>query len=165
MARKHNSTGRSKRQLSPFVALERYMLNSMAWRSLTLAARSAYIELSNLYDGGNNGTIALSARTLAERLPISRVTATRALAELADRGFIEAVRHGGFNIKSGVRRSTEWRLTAHRCDVTGDKPARTFMRWQDGKIHFAASPQSHSGFTTGPLSEPAQQNCRKVALS
>ena len=111
MARKHNNTGRSRRQLSPFVALERYLLNSPAWRSLSPPARCTFIELGNLYDGSNNGRIALSARTLAERLPISRATATRALNDLADRGFIEPVRIGGFNIKSGARRSTEWRLS------------------------------------------------------
>ena len=165
MARKHDATGRSRRQLSPFVALERYLLNSPAWKSLSLPARCAFIELGYLFDGSNNGRIALSARTLAERLSISRATATRALANLAGRGFIEAVRAGGFNIKSGVRRSTEWRLTSYRCDVTGAAPARVFMRWQDGKIHFTASPESHTGFTREPPNADAQQNCRKVALS
>lgn len=165
MARKHNSTGRSRRQSSPFVPLERYMLRSPAWKSLSPPARCAFIELGNLYDGSNNGKVALSARTLASLLSVSRATATRALAELSSRGFIEAVREGGFNIKTGVRRSTEWRLTTYRCDVTGDRPSKTFMRWQDGKIHFTASPESHYGFTTEPLDQAAQHYCRKVALS
>ena len=101
MARSHNATGRSRRQLSSFVALERYMLRSPAWKSLSLPARCAFIELGNLYNGLNNGRIALSARSLANLLPISRVTASRALSELANRGFIEAVRKGGFNMKTG----------------------------------------------------------------
>ncbi len=165
MAAKHNHTGRSKQKLSSFVALERFMLNSIAWRSLKLPARCAFIELGNLYDGRNNGRIAISARTLAERLPISRATATRALEELAEKGFIEAVRQGGFNMKSGVRRATEWRLTCYRCDVTGERPNRNFMRWQAGKFHLAASPESHTGFTREPLRLGAQQNCRNVALT
>jgi len=150
MAHKHNKTGRSRRQLSPFVALERYMLNSPAWISLPPPARCAFIELGNLYDGGNNGRIALSARTLADRLAVSRATANRALTNLADRGFIEPVREGGFNIKTGMRRSTEWRLTNQRCDVTGNRPAKTFMQWQGGKIHFTASPESRNGLTREP---------------
>jgi hypothetical protein len=165
MARKHDLTGRSRRQLSSFVALERYMLNSPAWKSLSCPARSAFVELGNLYDGSNNGKIALSARMLAERVTISRATATRTLTELEHKGFIEAVRSGGFNVKSGAKRATEWRLTCHRCDVTGDKPAKTFMRWQAGKIHFAASSQSHSGFTKEPPQDFAQQYCRDVATT
>ncbi len=156
MARTHNYTGRSRRKLSPFVALERYMLKSPAWQSLSPVARSAFIELGMVYDGGNNGRIAMSARTLAERLPISRATATRALAELTEKGFLDPVRLGGFNIKSGAKRATEWRMTCHRCDVSGDKPARTFMRWEAGRIHFTASPESHCGFTREPLRGAAQ---------
>ena len=156
MARKHDSTGRSKRQLSSFVALERYLLDSAAWKSLSCVARAAFIEIGNLYSGANNGRIALSARTLAERINVSRATATRAFTELGDKGFIEAVRPGGFNIKTGAKRATEWRLTCYRCDVTGEKSARTFMRWQDGKIHFAASSESHPGLTREPPKGCAQ---------
>ena len=156
MARTHNQTGRARRQLSSFIALERYMLKSPAWQSLTLPAKCAFIELGMLYDGTNNGRLAMSARTLAERLSISRATATRALAELTSKGFLDVVRQGGFNIKSGVKRATEWRMTCHRCDVTGEKPARTFMRWQASRIHFTASPESHSGFTREPLRDAAQ---------
>lgn len=139
MASKHNSKGRSRRQLTSFVALERYMLRSPAWKSLSPPAKCAFIELGNLYDGTNNGRIALSARSLADLLSLSRATATRALQDLAERGFIEAVRPGGFNVKSGTRRSTEWRLTTYRCDVTGERACKTFMRWQNGKLHFTAS--------------------------
>jgi hypothetical protein len=150
MKRKHNSTGRSRGQLSSFVALERYMLHSPAWKSLSPPARCAFLELCNLYNGSNNGRIALSARTLSELLSVSRATAGRVFKDLESRGFIEAVRQGGFNIKTGVRRSTEWRLTIQRCDVTCEKATKAFMRWQDGKIHFTASPQSHNDLTTEP---------------
>jgi biotin operon repressor len=165
MARKHDSTGRSRRKLSPFIAIERYLLNSPAWTTLSLPGRCAIVELLKVYDGSNNGRLAMSARMLAPKLTISRATATRTLQDLQERGFIEAVREGGFNMKSGERRATEWRLTLHRCDVTGAPPAKTFMRWQAGKIHFAASPESHSGFTREPPKAAAQQNCRLVATS
>jgi hypothetical protein len=150
MKRKHNSTGRSRGQLSSFVALERYMLHSPAWKSLSPPARCAFLELCNLYNGSNNGRIALSARTLSELLSVSRATAGRAFKDLTNRGFIEAVRQGGFNVKTGTRRSTEWRLTTQHCDVTGEKASKTFMRWQGGKIHFTASLKSRTGITTEP---------------
>jgi DNA-binding HxlR family transcriptional regulator len=165
MASKHDKTGRSRRKLSSFIALEHYLLDCPAWRTLSLAGRSALIEIARHYRPGVNGRLAMSARGLADALPISRQTGTRALKELADRGFIEQVKAGGFNVKSGEGRATEWRLTMHPCDVTGQTPSRAFMRWHAGKIHFTASPESQVGLTREPRSADAQQNCRKVALS
>jgi hypothetical protein len=52
----------------PFVQLHWYLLDSAAWKSLSTAARAAYIELARLYNGTNNGTLALSLRVLAQRL-------------------------------------------------------------------------------------------------
>lgn len=163
MARKHNATGRSRRRLTPFIALEHYLLNCPAWTSLSLAARCTFLELLRVYDGSNNGRLIMSARMLDERLPVSRATAARALKELQNRGFLEPVRPGGFNVKSGQRRASEWRVTCYRCDVTGALPAKTFMRWQTGKIHLAVSSESHSGLTREPAKTVAQQNCRLVA--
>ncbi len=151
MAQKTNKTGRSKGTFSPFIALERYIKASPAWQSLSLAARCAYWELLDIYSGSNNGRIALSARGLAERLPVSRATAARALLELTNRGFIETTRPGGFNLKTGARRASEWRLTRFRCDLTGELPTKKFMQWQDGKFHFTASPESNNGLTREPL--------------
>jgi hypothetical protein len=164
MSRKHNRTGRT-RHTARFVMLEHYLLNSPAWRSLSLAARLAFIEMARLFVPGRNGRLAMSARMLAETLPISRATAARALQDLTARGFIEAVKLGGFNMKAGEGRATEWRLTLHKCDVTGEKATRAFMRWQDGKMHFTVSPESQPGLSGGPGLDDAQQYCRKVALS
>jgi DNA-binding transcriptional MocR family regulator len=149
MTRKHNHTGRSKTS-SHFVMLEHYLLNSRAWRSLSLAARCAFIEMARQYAPGRNGRIVMSARMLAETLPISRATAARALQDLESRGFIQAVRVGGFNMKAGLRRATEWRVTLHKCDVTNETASKAFLRWQDGKFHFTVSPESHPGLTREP---------------
>ena len=148
MAIKHDKTGRSKRTLSPFIALERYIKASPAWRSLSLPARCTYLEYLDLYDGGNNGSLPMSANSLAAKLPIGRATANRAILELESRGFIEAVKRGGFNVKHGGRRATEWRLTRYQCNVTGQLGLKPFMRWQGGKFHLTVSPQSNSGLTT-----------------
>ena len=79
---KINKTGRSKKEHSFFVALELFIMQSDAWKSLGIVARLAYIEIAALYNQRNNGTLALSARQLAERHPISRATGTRAFQEL-----------------------------------------------------------------------------------
>lgn len=146
----HNQTGRSTRTLKNFIALEKYMLASPAWTSLSPNARCAFIELLSKYNGRNNGRIGLSGRSLAEHLHISRATAARALNELTDRGFIEVARKCGFNQKSGVGRATEWRVTLYVCDTTGARPSKKFMHWHAGKFHLTASSQSHHGLTREP---------------
>jgi hypothetical protein len=130
------------------------MLRTPAWQSLLPPARCALIELLNLYNGSNNGRIAMSARGLAERLHISRATAARALNDLSERGFIEVVRRGGFSCKRKL--ASEWRLTMYHCDVTSQIPSKTFTRWENGKIHFTASLRSHHGLTTEPINAPTK---------
>ena len=77
--RRVSKKGRSKGQHSFFVALELFLMKTPAWTSLSLAARAAYLEVASLYNQSNNGQLALSARQLAERLPISKATENRAL--------------------------------------------------------------------------------------
>ena len=105
-----------------------YMLESEAWRSLSLPARSAFVEIARRFNGTNNGRIGMSGRQLATLLHTSRATATRALQELAAKGFIEVVRRGAFSNK--FKLASEWRLTIHRCDVTGEIPSKAFMKWR-----------------------------------
>jgi len=126
MANRQNKTGRSRTE--PFLKLTWFMLESAAWRALTPAARATYIELAKLYNGRNNGWLALSVRDAAERCKINKDTAAKALAALQGAGFVECVIPGGFSRK--VRHATEWRLTGERCDKTGALPSKAFMRWR-----------------------------------
>jgi hypothetical protein len=57
MARKTDKKGRSGGKYSSFIALERYIKASPAWQSLSLAARCGYLELLDIYNGSNNGTL------------------------------------------------------------------------------------------------------------
>ena len=65
MPRRHNHKGRSTTER--FVSLPHWMLQSPAWRSLSPVARGVFIELAAIYNGSNNGRLALSARDAAER--------------------------------------------------------------------------------------------------
>lgn len=121
-----NRRGRSKSG-QPFVQLFHYMLKSPAWRSLTPAQRSIYIEVEALYNGSNNGRLALSARDGAERAGVNKDTACQAFGTLIDRGFVECATPGGFSRKT--RHATEWRLTRARCDATGELPTKAFLKW------------------------------------
>ena len=94
--RKTNKIGRGSNALSDFVALERYLLKSMAWRSLTPLARAAYVEIAYSYDGGNNGRIQMSTIALASRVGMGKSSAARALNELLAKGFIEVTKHSSF---------------------------------------------------------------------
>ena len=145
---KHDKTGRSKRSLSPFVPLERYLLDCPAWKSLTPVERCAYFEIARLYNGSNNGRLAMSGRRLAELLHVSKASGTRALKVLVEKGFLEIVIPSAFSIK--IKRAAEYRLAAHKCDVTGKLPSKVFTRWQPTKNKTrphekptTASPQAH----------------------
>lgn len=127
MPTRHNKKGRSKSG-GQFVRLPVFMLDSDAWRSLTPAARAVYLEVARAYNGRNNGFLGLSVRTASERCRINKDTASRALHELQDRGFIACAVPGGFSRK--VRHASEWRLTLERCDRTGEGPSKPFMRWR-----------------------------------
>ena len=98
-----------RRSNSPrFVQLFHYTVGSLAWHPLTPHARCAYIELARLYDGTNNGSLALSARSLASQMPCNKDTAAQALRE--DAGFIEITKVGYFARKGEDRRASEYRL-------------------------------------------------------
>ena len=116
--RKANKTGKGNSALSSFIAIERYLLNSPAWRDLSSNARSAYLEVAAVYDGRNNGRIIVSTQLLGERMGCNKSTAARALKVLEDHGFIYCQKKGGFVCK--VRHASEWRLLAFKCDVTDD---------------------------------------------
>lgn len=123
---KINRKGRSKSS-GHFMKLTRFMMETRAWRSLTPQERTVYLEIGILYNGINNGRLALSVRDAAARCRISKDTAGKCFQTLQERGFIECVREGSFSTK--VRHATEWRLTMHECNVSGKLGSRAFQHW------------------------------------
>jgi len=134
------------------VRLYHAMLKTAAWRSLDAIARSIYVEISARYrgPGSNNGKIPYSVREAAAALKIGKTTAARGFMDLQDRGFIVAVKQGGFNRKD--RHATEWRLTEFECDVSHDWPTRDYESWkpESAQIQNAVP----IGGLTVPLGEP-----------
>ena len=80
----------------------------------------------------NNGRIILSVRQAAENLKVSKTSASKAFTELQTHGFAEVVIVGSFDSRKDGR-ATEWRLTEHPCDVSGELPTKRFMSWAPGK--------------------------------
>ncbi len=124
---KANRKGRSS-NVGPFVQLPHFLLESPAWRSLTAQEQAAYVAIAQVYNGSNNGRLAVSVRQVAERANVNKDTAGRCLATLQAKGFVECASPGGFSRK--VRHAAEWRLTLYRCDRTQAPPLKAFMRWR-----------------------------------
>src|SRR5690349_2431852 len=90
-----------------FLSLHHRILRSHAWHMLTPLQRAGYIEIAQLYDRTNNGRLAMSARRLAGLVPCDK-------------------KFGRYARKEEERLAAEYRLTDHRCDVTGELPTRRY---------------------------------------
>jgi DNA-binding transcriptional MocR family regulator len=146
--REYHKTRRIKGR---YVALQEYMLDSMAWQSLDGNCRALYVELARRYRGpnSNNGKIPYSVREAAKALHIGRSTAQRCFDRLIELGFIKVSKQSGFNIKGRV--ATEWLLTEFPDDTSTvfTTATKEFMKWrQPNSFH---SPTSH---TDSPTSDP-----------
>jgi hypothetical protein len=162
MARKYNRTGRSTTER--FVGLPHFMLGSSAWRSLSPVARSVFVELAFIYNGGNNGRIALSARVAGDRVCCSKNTAGRALAELIQKGFVEVCSRGKFDRKTP--HATEYRLTLYPCNRTNERASKRFMSWSpDGPKSVAGPTRGTAGVNTETVQASTQESCRELSLT
>jgi hypothetical protein len=124
---KVNKTGRSKGE-PHHVRLYDWMMNCDAWKALTAQERATYIEVERRFFGANNGTLAVSARTIASACNVSKDTATKCFARLMELGFLECMQVGSFTWK--VKHASEWRLTRAACDRTGSPATKAFMKWR-----------------------------------
>ena len=108
-----------------------WVMETPAWADLNPTERALYLLLKSRYNGANNGKIVLSCRQAAEMLNCGKDTAAQAAKGLIAHGFAAVQSKGKFSRK--VRHATEWRLTEHPCDVTGDIPSKEFARWHPQK--------------------------------
>jgi hypothetical protein len=131
-ARPPKHTKRPKEKESRHVRLYHWFLKSKAWKSLSPNARALYVEIVTRYNGSNNGRIGFSVRDAADALHIGKTTASAALQELQERGFLVVAKRSAFSLKT--KTATEWRLTEFPCDITNAISSREFMRWSPEKI-------------------------------
>jgi hypothetical protein len=141
-------TKRRKRGHGPtFIQMFHWMVDLPAWHSLSPRAVVAYLELARRYNGTNNGNLHLSVRELAEAWNWSQGTASYAIKELVEKGFIEITRASGFNVKDRKRQAAEYRLTIFFCDRTQQSASKAFTKWRPPenisrfkKRHFTVQP-------------------------
>lgn len=124
---KNNRKGRSKGE-GRYLRLTHFLMGTPAWRTLNPYGRAAYIEIAALYDGSNNGFLAMGERRLADAMNVTEKTAAKAVKQLEERGFIEIAQKSGFNRKD--RRATEFRLTDVPCDRSNQPPSKAFQKWR-----------------------------------
>ena len=116
----------------PHLRLYEWLTESKAWKDLSTRDRALYILLKQKYRGINNGRIILSVRQACENLHVGKTAAAESFASLEAHGFVEIVIRGSFEGRKDGR-ATEWRLTEHNCDVSGDLASKRFMSWEPGR--------------------------------
>ena len=113
---------------APFVAVNKQVLDSDAWRAMSMGARSLYIAIKRRYrnDRHNNGAIFLSQRDAAEELGRDTNQITRWYRELHHYGFVVQTKPGCLGL-DGAGRAPHWRLT--ECGYMKAPPTQDYLRW------------------------------------
>lgn len=114
-----------RRKTPPFVMVYHKWMDTPAWAALTNDEVHLLLQLLRIYNGENNGRIALSERRAATLLGIARNTAARAFDGLEARGFIRPARKGCFDVKG---KATEWRLTMW--PASGKIATHDYQKWR-----------------------------------
>lgn len=109
-----------------FIKIDRYVLKTDAWKSLTPADKAVYLILLDRFKGNNNGDISLSIREAAEHANIAKATAGKAFKNLEKKGFIKKRFEGSFSQKK--RLSSEYELTHE--GYNGRAPTKEFTRYE-----------------------------------
>ena len=108
--------------------IERSVLDSLAWRTMSMGARVLYLALRRRYnrDFHNNGKIYVSVRLAATELGANRNQISRWYHELQHYGFIVMTKPGNLGL-NGSGRSAHWRLT--EVGYLKEPPTCDYARW------------------------------------
>lgn len=133
-----NKTGRSKGD-GRYINIYHALLNTPAWEQMTPLGKAAFIECMRFFNGSNNGRIAISSRSLADKLGVGKSTAARAIEELLSRGFLRLSKASDFSKK---RLASEYRFTHLVCNKTGSLPSKEFMTYGKSSVQTTKSTTS-----------------------
>ena len=134
---KPNAKGRSDQE--QYFRVTYQMARSPAWRSLSGPAVKVFVELRCRYYGGNNGHLSLSLDEASRLLGIGKATASRALTELQDKGFIVKTKQGHWY----GRMATEFAVTDKSHD--GQPPSHKWRQWRPDRKQGLGSQTDHNG--------------------
>jgi hypothetical protein len=144
---------KNERRGEHFTKLTRSMLETEAWRSLSLAAQALYPWLKLEWKGptyNNNGRICLSVRQAAEKMGVTPDTARRAFDDLQAKGFIVQTLAPCLGIK-GKAKSREFELTEIPLPgAESNQGRKLYQTWRPGcdfEVHrtLANNPTGRNG--------------------
>ena len=134
----------SNKETEQFFMVMRVVVDSQAWRNMSMGARVLYLSLKRRYwkDRHNNGRIFISQRDAAKELGRSTTQITRWFRELQHYGFIVQTQRGSLGT-DGVGRAPHWRLT--EVGYHKELPTRDFLRWDGTPFRDTATPARKPG--------------------
>ena len=147
----------SKVKSPPFVMIERSVLDSAAWRAMSMGARVLYLALRRRYNQNfhNNGKIYISVRDAAKELGANKNKIADWYHELQHFGFIIMSRAGNLGIE-GAGRAAHWRLT--EVGYMKEPPTRDFERW-NGKPYVSKNRDVRKRIIQPPRRDDKNQIC------
>lgn len=107
MARKKGSASHQSKAGGQYAVLPHSIMDSPAYRAMSLEGRQLLLELVRRFNGHNNGRIALAHRDARILLGCGARSVGPAFAQLEQHGFIVMTSHGD----RGARLAREYRLT------------------------------------------------------
>jgi hypothetical protein len=109
MSNRHKIYGKGRIQ-GPFTQVRHEVLNSKAWKNMSLGARLLYIALLRRlsFTAHNNGKVFLATRKAADEIGASQRIVCIWFRELEHYGFTAKTEAGTLGPKS---RATRWRIT------------------------------------------------------
>lgn len=131
------------------------MLRCEAYRSMKALPRAVYTELRRRYNGRNNGEILLSVREIVDELHCSKDSASAALGELEEKGFIKCAQRGSFHYK--IRHASTWILTEE--GLNNELATKDFVHWR--------APEKKTGprsGTDGPIPSTEDENKDRLKM-
>jgi hypothetical protein len=123
MRGKQKADCRADTRGGPWAGIPRCVIDSAAYRSLSVHARAVMVEIVARMNGYNNGTIGVSQRELVEAVGCSPNRIVTAIADLVDRGLLAVTVEGEWK----ARLARQYRLTFV---TTKNAPATNeYLRW------------------------------------
>jgi len=143
-----------------FVMVTDTVLDSPAWRTMSLGARLLYVALKRRYwpNRKNNGKIFLSYRHAQKEIGSGQTQIGRWYRELVYYGFIVMMNAGSLGV-DGKGKAPKWRLTevAYMRGTSSkgmeDMPTMDFLRWNGVRFskHCAPTPKRRLRLVEGML--------------
>lgn len=148
----------------PWAGLPHVVIDSPAYRHLSLWARAILIELVREMNGYNNGQIGLSQRQMGERIGTSNYRRIGpAIAELMEHGFIDVTVEG----KWKQRLARQYRLTFVNTGTPGHYKQATneYRDWKPGVKPGVATVSAKTLNPADPVATEAPSSADTVATS